>query len=228
MSIVVFKSQFSTPLESRICTCLFFPSPLPARLHLLPAMLCLCLEISGDGRPILVRVPEVPGVGDDFLGTLVNPQGLQVSVVPGVGATLLGLSAFCPFGWSQRMATLCISEHRLRLTKQFFLLMFPVKYLSLSMWSGVPGTASPLEQNLACVVLCGSFPFSHGCLYPLLYRGNKLPVGCDRFWSRHSLPKCVCPASGPLCPLKEQAASSFVLDVFSQLSIPQFHLYLEN
>lgn len=72
----------------------FSLTPPRPRFHLLPAMLCLYLEISGDGGAILVRVSEVPGVGDDFWYLGKSTQGLQVSVVPGVGATLLGLSVF--------------------------------------------------------------------------------------------------------------------------------------
>lgn len=100
---------------------LFFPSPFP------PISTCYqpcCVFVSRDEwrwKTHLMRVPEVPGVGDDFL-TLVNPHG---GWVPGVGATLLGLSA-C-FGWSQRW----------------------LPCASLSTWSVFP---SPLEQSLACVV----------------------------------------------------------------------------
>lgn len=74
-----------------------------------------------------MRVPEVPGVGDDFL-TLVNPHSgcrwvwCQV-LVRHSSASQPALDG------AREMATLCVSEHRLRPMEQFFLLMFPVKFL---------------------------------------------------------------------------------------------------
>lgn len=108
LSVAVLKAN-SLPLKkvefARVMA--VFPLSVPTHLHLLPAL--LCVFVSRDEwrwKTHLMRVPEVPGVGDDFL-TLVNPHG-------GCGArcwcdTPRPLSLL----WTEpeKMATLCISEH---------------------------------------------------------------------------------------------------------------------
>lgn len=138
-------------------------------------------------------------MGDDFLGTLKNlHRGCRWVLVRHSLASQPALDG------AREMATLCISEHRLRPTEQLFraVIFLLITFLFIELVVSHPRHASPgAECGLCSLIRLFS-------LLPLLSVSLAIPwkqgaLGCDWFWSRQILPKRVCPASGPLCPLTE-------------------------